>query len=189
MISQNAKDFLTFWRDARGENLAPAHTDIRLEDLESLSARVIYSVRDDQGRFIMTYVGTKLVEAFGADMTGTDQLSFSPPSEVEVSRLTLGLMGDHPCGIMGPITLRGEETTPRRFECIFLPVAHEGRNSHILELVNPLDIDFQLEDAPGPMQALRYGRRTFIDIGAGTPPLEGLLADEAASTLEELLSD
>lgn len=189
MITKNATDFLKFWCDARGENLVPAHTDIRLENLESLSARAIYSIRDDQGRFIMTYVGTNLVEAFGADITGMDQLSFSRPEELEVSKLTLALMGDHPCGIMGAITLRGEETTPREYECIYLPVEHEGRNSHILELVTPLDIDYRLEDAPGSMQALRYGRRTFIDIGTGTPPLEGPVAGEATCTLKDLLPD
>lgn len=189
MITKAAKDFLTFWSDVRGSSLVPEHRNIRLEQLEAMSARIVYSTWDDQGRLVIDYVGADLVEAFGADITGMDQMSFSHPDELEISKLTLDLVRDHPCGIMGGITLRGEDHTPREFECVYLPVGHDGRNSHVLEMVSPLGVDYHLEDAPGSLQALRYGRRIFIDIGAGTPPLEGLLANEETRNLKDLIAD
>ena len=187
MVTKVAKEFLTFWCDVRGNNIVPAHTDIHLEGLEGISARVLYSAWDDQGKLVIRYVGSDLVEAFRADTTGVDQLSLSHPDELELSRLTLGLVGDLPCGLISKITLRGEDLTPREFECIFLPVEHEGRNSHIIELVNPLDFDYRPEDKEGPLQALRYSDRHFIDIGAGTPLAEGPLAPYGSISLKDLM--
>lgn len=187
MVTKVAKDFLTFWCAARGSNIVPAHTDIHLEGLEGISARVLCSAWDDQGRLVIRYVGTDLVEAFRTDTTGTDLMSLSHPDELELSRLTLNLVGDQPCGLMSKITLRGENLTPREFECIFLPVEREGRYSHIIELVNPLDFDYRPEDTPGSLQALRYSDRAFIDIGAGTPLAEGPLAPYGTTSLKDLM--
>lgn len=187
MVTKVANDFIKFWCDVRGNNIVPAHTDIRLEGLEGISARVLYSAWDDKGKLVIQYVGSDLVDAFRADTTGVDQLSLSHPDELELSRLTLGLVGDQPCGIVSKITLRGEDLTPREFECVFLPVEHDGRHSHILELVNPLDYDYRPEDNPGSLQALRYSDRTFIDIGAGTPLREGPLAPYGTISLKDLM--
>ncbi len=187
MVTKVANDFLTFWCEARGSNIVPAHTDIRLEGLEGISARVLYSAWDEQGRLVIRYVGSDLVEAFRVDTTGVDQLSLSHPDELELSRLTLGLVGDQPCGIMSKITLRGEDLTPREFECIFLPVERDGRHSYIIELVNPLNFDYRPEDSPGALQALRYSDRAFIDIGAGAPLTEGPLAAYGTISLKDLM--
>lgn len=187
MVTKVANDFLAFWYDVRGNNIVPAHTDIHLEGLERTSARVVYNAWDDQGKLVIRYVGSDVVEAFGTDTTGMDQLNLSHPDELELSKLTLGLVGDQPCGLMSKITLRSQDLTPRKYECIFLPVEHEGGHSHIIELVNPLKIDYRPEDNPGSLQALRYSDRAFIDIGAGTPLAEGPLALYGSCSLKDLM--
>lgn len=187
MVTKVAHEFLTFWHEARGEGLVPLSTDIHLERLEAIGAKVMYNVWDDEGGLFIRYMGSDVVEAFGADATGADQMSYSHPDEIEVSRLSLGLIGGLPCGIAASITLRAEDLAPREFECIYLPVEHQGRNIHMIELVNPLSIDYRPEDEEGVLQALRYENRHFIDIGAGVPPAEGLLAAYGVCKLKDLM--
>lgn len=186
MISTTAKEFLSFWRDVRGDKLVPPSEDIHIERLESISAKTMYNVWNEEGELIVRYMGTDIVEAFGTDTTGVDQISLSHPDELEVSRISLGLVGAHPCGILATITLRVEDLTPRTFECIYLPVEYQGHNRHIIELVNPQSIDYRPEDDTGSLQALRYVDRQFIDIGAGTPSIEGLLSAYGACRLQDL---
>lgn len=115
-------------------------------------------------------------------------MNFSHPDELEVSKLTLGLVGDFPCGIISDLTLRGEGNAPREFECVYLPVEHQGRNVHILEIVNPLCVAYRREDREGAFQALRYHQTAFIDIGTGTPLNEGPLARaETSCSLEDFV--
>lgn len=66
-----AKLLFAYWLAKRGDRLAPARAEISPRDIPTLLPSIhLYDVEDDGRRFRIRIVGTRIVAAIGADLTG-----------------------------------------------------------------------------------------------------------------------
>lgn len=165
---------LSFWLKARGDNLVPTHDTLHLEELEDRSASILYCEWEADDHLKVLLTGSNVVAAIGLDMTGQNLMEFTRPELRDEAISFLKSVGKTPCIAKSVIATNSRNGVPLEFEFVYLPVSLHGENTRILCSLRALEVDFRISDVGQGGNATGFRRPAFIDIGNGTPTVEGI---------------
>lgn len=173
-LTAASQKVLSFWLRSRADNLVPPHDALHLEELEDRSASILYCEwqADDHLKVLLT--GSNVVAAVGVDMTGHDLLGSTSPDVRDEAISFLKAVGQTPCVAKSVNATNSRNGVPLEFEFVYLPISFHGENTRILCSLNALEVDFRISDVGEGGNVAGFRRAAFIDIGNGTPDVEGI---------------
>ena len=161
--------FYAAWQELRSENAVPHYRRVfeaidhalipQIAVLEETPAAARGGVRH-----IVRFLGTRLVELWGRDITDQDWLGELPPRRADSWRRNAQAVLDHPCALYSFRFFRLRERSDVDMEVLNLPAANDPSRPRRL-------IKFIQEVRPVPYSLAEDGpaERRWLDLGFGVP--------------------
>lgn len=127
--------FLDYWNAKRGDRAMPARTEISPKELKAWLHRIhIYDVIDGGRDFRVRLMGTAIVQAFGADVTGTLlSAEVNPEIRGRIFRILRQVVSEKaPVAVKAEIAVSHNYPVNRLVGSLWLPLGKDAEVQHVI---------------------------------------------------------
>jgi hypothetical protein len=165
-LTAEVERFFAAWQGLRVEESIPHYRALFDALAPDLIPGMMLLEEAADARYIVRFMGTTLVDLWGADLTGQDRFAALPPKAAATAVQHIGEILGHPCGATAvqPYGARAQAEA----EVLLLPVGNDdGKPRRLVGFARTLR-DAQPAAGLGEPPSTLYEER-WLDLGFGTP--------------------
>jgi|GEM_PF-6801814 len=142
LYADTSKDALKQWLQARGDKLFPDATEFGAVEMKPFLPYTSMFRRMPDARYVITLVGTALVDAFGEDATGREVKSVYPDSEHDFLHAFYAFMFEQHALSQSLRSYRRKSGIDMLIEQFMMPVANrDGVHDRYMLVTNEMPAD------------------------------------------------
>jgi hypothetical protein len=152
-----SQSLFTYWNNLRGDRPAPRRFDIEPARIANQLPDTFILERVDEATLRFRLAGTRISDAFGADLRGTNFLDLFNGEDATTMRQQLALVTSNAAVSLSEIAADNGEGLAASFEILILPLTHtRDVVERFLGSVTPIDRPSWLGTVPLTNRALTH---------------------------------